>query len=58
MDNLGGFLGIKRMDRVPNAWKSELCGVNKVLDEKIDEDMLWQFSHMESDRITKVRESM
>ena len=29
MDNLRGFLGIKRMDKVPNARIRELCGVMK-----------------------------
>ena len=29
MDNLRGLLGIMRMDRVPNAWIRELCGVMK-----------------------------
>ena len=28
MENLRGLLGIRRMDRVPNAWIRELCGVN------------------------------
>ena len=37
MDNLRGLLGIKRMDRVPNAQIRELCGVRKGLDERIDE---------------------
>ena len=32
MDNLRGVLDIRRMDSVPNAWITELCGV----DEKID----------------------
>ena len=27
MDNLKGLLGIRRMDKVPNAWIRELCGV-------------------------------
>ena len=40
MDNLIRFLGIRRMDRVPNAWIRELCGVKKCLDEIIDEGML------------------
>ena len=30
MDNLRGLLGIRRMDRVFNAWIRELCGVMKV----------------------------
>ena len=29
MDNLRGSLGIRRMDRVPNAWIKEFCGVTK-----------------------------
>ena len=47
------LLGIRRMDRVLNAWKRELCGVRKGLDERIDEGLLWWFSHMERDRIAK-----
>ena len=31
------MLGIRRMDRVPNAWIRELCGVKEGLDERIDE---------------------
>ena len=31
MDNLRGLLGIRRMDRVQNAWIRELCGVMKGL---------------------------
>ena len=44
------------MDRVLNAGIRELCGVRKSFDERIDEGMLWWFSHlerMERDRITK-----
>ena len=36
MDNLRGLLGIRRMDKVPNARIRELCGVRKGLDERID----------------------
>ena len=56
MDNLRGLLGIIRMDRVPNARIRELCGVKKVLDERIDEGVLQCFCHverMERDRIAK-----
>ena len=56
MDNLGGLLVIRRMDRVLNAWVRELCGLKKGLDERIDEGMLWWFGHVERmkrDRITK-----
>ena len=47
MDNLRGLLGIGRMDRVPNAWIRELCGVKKGLDERIDEGMLCWFRNVE-----------
>ena len=47
MDNLRGLLGIRRIYRVPNAWIRELCRVKKGLDERIDEGMLWWFSHVE-----------
>ena len=33
MDNLRGFLGIRRMDRVPNGQIKELCRVMKELME-------------------------
>ena len=52
MDNLRGLLGIRRMDRVANAWIRELCGVEK----GVDEGVLWWFGHverMENDRIAK-----
>ena len=41
MYNLRGLLGSWRMDRVPNAWIRELCGVMKGVDERIDESVLW-----------------
>ena len=40
MDNLRGLLGIKRIDRVPNEWISELCRVMKGVDERIDEGVM------------------
>ena len=40
MDNLRGFLDIRRVDRVSNARIMELCGVKKRLDERIDEGLL------------------
>ena len=45
--NLRGLLGIRRMDRVPNALIRELCGVTKGLDERIDVGVLWWFGHVE-----------
>ena len=56
MDNLRGLLGIRRKDRVPNAWIRKLRRVKQGLDEMIVESMLWWFGHverMESDRIAK-----
>ena len=48
MDNLRGLLGIRRMDRVPNARIRELCGVRKGLGERIGEGILRRFCHMET----------
>ena len=36
MDNLRGFLGIKKMDRVWNVQMKELCRVMKGVDKRID----------------------
>ena len=50
------MVGIRRMDRVPNARVRELCGVKKGLDGRIDEVMFRLFGHverMESDWIAK-----
>ena len=47
------MLGIRRMDRDPNAWIRELYGVRKGLDEKVDEGILRWFGHVERDRIAK-----
>ena len=47
MGNLRGLLGIRRMDRVPNARMRELCGVTKRVEERID------VKRMEKDRIVK-----
>ena len=43
MDTLRGLLSIRRMDRVSNTRIRELCGVKKMLDEKIDEGVLQCF---------------
>ena len=53
---LRDLLGIRRMDKVPNARERELRGVTKGVDEKIDEGVLRWFGHverMENDRIAK-----
>ena len=52
MDNLIGLLGIRMMDRVPNAWIRELCGMKNGLNERINEGILQWFSNVE-ERITK-----
>ena len=46
-DNLRGLLGIRRMDRVPNARISELCGVKKGIDESIDESVFRWLGNVE-----------
>ena len=38
-----GFLGFRRIDRVPNPRTRELCGVH----ERIDESVLRWFGHIE-----------
>ena len=56
MDNLKRLVGIRRIDKVPNARIRKLCGVKKGVDEKIDEGVLRWFGHgerMEKDRIAK-----
>ena len=40
MDNFRGLLGIRRMDKVLNAWIRQLCKVMKGVDEKTDEGAL------------------
>ena len=34
--NLRGLLGVRRMDKVPDARIREMCGVMKRVDERID----------------------
>ena len=54
MNNRRGLMGIRRMDKVRNAWIRELCEVTKGVDERIDEGVLRLFGHVErmkNDRI-------
>ena len=54
MDNLRGLLGIRRMDKGPNARIRQLCIMIKGVDEKNDEGVFRWFGHverMEYDRI-------
>ena len=55
MDNLRGLLGIRRMDRVPNARIRELCGVTKGVDERNEGVLRWVGveERMENDRFAK-----
>ena len=56
MDNLRGLLGIRKMDKVPNARIRKLCRVTKEVDERIDEGVLRWFDHrekMENDMLAK-----
>ena len=46
MDKIRSLLGIRWMDRVPNAWIREMCGMAKGEDERI-EDVLHRFNHVE-----------
>ena len=39
MSNLKGLLGVRRMDRVPNARTRKLCWVAKGVYERIDENI-------------------
>ena len=45
-DNLRGLVGIRRMDKAQNARIRQLCGVTKVVDEKINEGVLRWFGHV------------
>ena len=47
MENIRVLLGIRRMDRVPNAWIKELCGLVKGEDKRINESVLRWFSQLE-----------
>ena len=46
-DNVRGLLGIRRMNKVLSTQIRELCGMKRGLDERIDEGVLWWFSHVE-----------
>ena len=39
MDSLRGLLGMRRIDKAPNSWMRELCGVTKRVNERIDESV-------------------
>ena len=47
MNIFRGLLGIRRMDKVPNARIRQLCGGTKGVDENIDEVVLRWLGHVE-----------
>ena len=47
MDNLRCLLGIRNINKVPNARIRQLCGVTKGVEEKNDEYVLRWFGHVE-----------
>ena len=47
MDNFKRLLGIRRVERLPNARIRELCGGMKGVDKIIDESVLRRFGHTE-----------
>src|SRR5678815_2451677 len=47
MDNLKGMLGVRRIDKMRNERIRELCGVNKGVNERINESSLSWFGHLE-----------
>ena len=47
MVNLRGILGIKRINRMPNARAREVCGVKVAAYEGIDENVPWWIHHIE-----------
>src|SRR5678816_3422023 len=47
MDNLRGMLGVRRIDKMRNESIRELCGVKKGVNERINENMLRWFGHVE-----------
>ena len=56
MDNLRSLLGIRRIDKFPNARIRDLWQVTKEVDERIDEGVIGWFGHvenMESDMIAR-----
>ena len=56
MYNFRILFSIRRMDKVPNGYIRQLCGVTKGVDEKIDEGVLRLFGYverMEIDMIAK-----
>ena len=47
IDNFRELLGIRRMNRAPNARIKELCEVRKGLDARIDEGVVRGFGRVE-----------
>ena len=58
MDNHRGLLGIRRRNRMPNAWKRELSRVMKGVDKRIDEGVLQWFGHMERRKKNRIAKNV
>ena len=54
MDNLRSLLGVRRMERIPNARIRESCGVTKGADERIDAGVPRWFDHVERMEINRI----
>ena len=46
MDDIRGLLGVRRMDRIPNARIKKLCGVMNGVDEKAWDVLASSFAHL------------
>ena len=40
MNNIRGLLGIRRVNRTPNAWIREFCRVMKGVDKRIEKNFI------------------
>ena len=47
MDNLRSVLGVRRIDKIRNEFIRSTCGVEKGINERINESMLRWFGHVE-----------
>ena len=54
IDNLKGLPGIRRMDKILHTFIRELCVVTKGVHERIDEDILRWFGHVERMKNDKI----
>ena len=55
MDNLMGLLGLRRVNRVPNARIREVCEVAKAVDERIDQSFLCWLGYIGRKKESRIR---